>query len=168
MAPAARRLATREKDISGAEGRAPSNSMERASREALTAAVPAHSRSVVILSSTDGRPLSPALHNRTGAQTLAGSGKKTRPDPEGQDALRMYRSTSDQRVDLGVFWKPAKLFFREDEFPVDGDFENAGHPFDELGLFRASFHQSCPRTEGSWFVVSGHAVFDSYLHCRHL
>jgi hypothetical protein len=80
----------------------------------------------------------------------------------------MYRSTSDQRVDLGVFWKPAKLFFREDEFAVDGDFENTGHPLDELDLLRASFHQSCPRTEGSWFVVSGHAIFDSYLHCRHL
>jgi hypothetical protein len=87
--------------------------------------------------------------------------------PEGQDALKMYRSAANQGVDLGVFRKPSKLFFGENEPTIDGDFENTGDPFDELDFFGTSFHEPCPRTEGPWFIVSGHAVFDSDLHYRY-
>jgi hypothetical protein len=80
----------------------------------------------------------------------------------------VYRSAANQGVDLGVFRKPAELFFREGKPTIDGDFKNTGDPFDELDLFGTAFHEPCPRTEGPWFIVSGHAVFDSDLHCRHL
>src|SRR5229473_356291 len=50
---------------------------------------------------------------------------------------------------------------------VDGDLEDTGNPFDELDL-GATFHQACPRTEGSRLIVSRYAVFDCYLHRRHL
>jgi hypothetical protein len=66
-------------------------------------------------------------------------GKKASRPFEDRDTLKMYRSGADQGVDLGVFWKPAELFFGKDELPIDGDFENTGDPFDELDLFRASF-----------------------------
>src|SRR5205814_9579438 len=49
-----------------------------------------------------------------------------------------------------------------------GDFEHTSDPFDELHLFRTEFHKPRPRTEGPWFIVSRHAVFDSDLHSRHL
>lgn len=80
----------------------------------------------------------------------------------------MYRLAADQGVDLGVFREPTELFLGESKPPIDGDLEDTGNTFDELDLFRASFHKPCPRTEGPWFIVSGHAVFDSDLHCRHL
>jgi len=85
-----------------------------------------------------------------------------------QDALKIYRLAADQGVDLGVFRKPAELFLGESEPPIDGDLEHTGDSLDELDLFRASFQKPCPRTEGPWFIVSGHAVFDSDLHCQHL
>ena len=94
--------------------------------------------------------------------------KEPRPDPEGQDAVNVYRLAADQRVDLGVFGKPAQLFFGESEPPIDGDLENTGDALDKLDLFRAPLDKPRPRTEGSWFIVSGHAIFDSDLHCRHL
>jgi hypothetical protein len=85
------------------------------------------------------RPVSPAPYDRTAAQTVKGCRKRPRPDPEGQDALKILRLAANQGVDLGVFRKPAELFFGKDELPIDGDFENTGDPFDELDLFRASF-----------------------------
>jgi hypothetical protein len=80
----------------------------------------------------------------------------------------MYRLPADQGVDLGVFRKPAELFLGESEPPIDRDLENTGYTFDELDFLSAPFHKPCPRTESPWFIVSGHAVFDSDLHCRHL
>jgi hypothetical protein len=65
--------------------------------------------------------------------------KGTRPDSEGQDALKTYRSAAKHGVDLGVFRKPAELFFGESEPTIDGDFENTGDPLDELDLFGTSF-----------------------------
>ena len=96
------------------------------------------------------------------------SKREPRPEPTGQDALKICRLAADQGVDLGVFRKPAELFLGESEPPIDGDLENASDPLDELDLFRASFQKPCPRTEGPWFIVSRYAVFDSDLHCRHL
>jgi hypothetical protein len=60
------------------------------------------------------------------------------------------------------------LFLGESEPAIDSNLENTGDTFDELDLLRTSFHEPCPRTEGSRFIVSGHAVFDSDLHCCHL
>ena len=129
--------------------------------------MPAHSRSALILSATECATSTPAPYDGTRQQTVKGSRKRVLT-PEGQDALKMYCSAANQGVDFGVFWKPAELFFGESEPTIDGDFENTGNPFDELDFFRASLHKPCPRTEGSWFIVSGHAVFDSDLHYRHL
>ena len=80
----------------------------------------------------------------------------------------MCRSAADQGVDLGVFRKPAELFLGEGEPAIDGDLEHTGDAFDELDFVCAPLQQPCPRTEGSWFIVSGHAIFDSDLHHRHL
>jgi len=102
------------------------------------------------------------------SKPLRGSRKGPRPDPEGQDAPWVNCSAADQGVDLGVFRKPAELFLRESEPAIDGDLENTGNPFNELDLLGTSFHKPCPRTEGPWFIVSGHAIFNSDLHCRHL
>ena len=77
-------------------------------------------------------------------------------------------SSANQGVDLGVFRKPAELLFGEFELSVDGDFENPSDSFDELHLLRTAFDEPRPRTEGPWFIVSRHAVFDSDLHSRHL
>ena len=79
-----------------------------------------------------------------------------------------FNSSANQGVYLSVFRKPAELFLGEFELSVDGDFEDTRDPFDELDLFRAPFHKSCPRTEGPWFIVSRHAIFDSDLHGCHL
>ena len=114
------------------------------------------------------RPVSPVLTIKPLSNPLRGSGKKPRPDSEGQDAAKIYRLAADQSVDFGVFRKPAELFLGESEPAIDGDLENTGNPFDELDFLRTSFNKPCPRTEGSWFIVSGHAVFDFDLHCRHL
>jgi hypothetical protein len=95
---------------------------------------------------------------------LRGSRRERRPDPEGQDAPKSCRLAANQGVDLGVFRKPAELFLGESEPAIDGDFENTGDTFDELDLLRTSFDKPCPRTEGPWFIVSGHAVFDFDLH----
>ena len=96
------------------------------------------------------------------------SKREPRPEPTGQDALKICRLAADQGVDLGVFRKSAELIFGESETPVDGDLENTGHSLDELDLLCTSFHKPRPRTEGPWFIVSRYAVFDSDLHCRHL
>ena len=77
-------------------------------------------------------------------------------------------SSANQGVDLGVFRKPAELLLGEFELSVDGDFENPRDSFDELHLLRTAFDEPRPRTEGPWFIVSGHAIFDSDLHSRHL
>ena len=82
--------------------------------------------------------------------------------------LKVYRSAANQGVYLGVFRKPAELFFGEGEPSVDGDLENTGDAFNELDLFGTSFQEPRPRTEGPRFIVSGHTVFDSDLHCLHL
>ena len=102
------------------------------------------------------------------SKPLRGCRKIRVPIREGQDALKMYRSAAKHGVDLGVFRKPAELFFGESEPTIDGDFENTGDPFDELDFFGTPLQEPCPRTEGPWFIVSGHAVFDSDLHNRHL
>ena len=102
------------------------------------------------------------------SKPLRDSRKGPRPDPEDQDAPEIYRSGAKQGIDLGVFRKTAELLLRESEPPIDGDLENTGNPFDELDLLGTPFQKPCPRTEGPWFIVSGHAIFDSDLHCRHL
>lgn len=51
----------------------------------------------------------------------------------------MYRLAAYQGVDLGVFRKPAELFFGEGEAPIDGDLEDTCNPFDELDLLRTTF-----------------------------
>jgi hypothetical protein len=85
------------------------------------------------------------------------------------DATRSKTAlAADQGVDLGVFRKSAELFLGEGEPAIDGDLEHTGHSFDELDLVCAPLQQACPRTEGPWFIVSGHAIFDSDLHRRHL
>lgn len=56
------------------------------------------------------------------------------------------------------------MLFGEGEASVDGDFENTGDSLDKLNLLGAPLQQPRPRTEGSGFIVSGHAVFDSDLH----
>ena len=76
--------------------------------------------------------------------------------------------SANQGVDLGVFRKPAELLFGEFELSVDGDFENPRDSFDEPHLLRTAFDEPRPRTEGPWFIVSRHAIFDSDLHSRHL
>jgi hypothetical protein len=78
------------------------------------------------------------------------------------------RSSAGQGVDLGIFRKPTELFLGEFELSVDGDLENTGDSFDELNLLRTALDKPCPRTEGSWFIVSRHAIFDSDLHRCHL
>src|SRR5208282_1677856 len=118
--------------------------------------------------SQDVRPVSPVLTIKPLSNPLRGARKEPRPGPEGQDALKMYRLAADQGVDLGVFRKPAELFLGESEPPIDGDLENTGNTLDELDFLRTSFHKPRPRTEGPWFIVSGHAVFDFDLHCCHL
>ena len=80
----------------------------------------------------------------------------------------MYRSAAKHGVNLGVFRKPAELFSREIKLPIDGDFENAANAFDEIDLLRTAFQKPCPRTEGPWFIVSAHAIFNSDFHRRHL
>ena len=69
-----------------------------------------------------------------------------------------------QRVDLGVFGKPAELFFGEGQPAVDGDFEHAVGPFDQFDLGAVALFEPRPRTEGPWFIVSLYAVFDFDLH----
>jgi len=88
----------------------------------------------------------------------------TKPPYEGGANLL----SANQGVDLGVFRKPAELLFGEFELSVDGDFENPSDSFDELHLLRTAFDEPRPRTEGPWFIVSRHAIFDSDLHSRHL
>ena len=56
------------------------------------------------------------------------------------------------------------MLFGKGEASVDGDFENTGDSLDELDLLGAPFQQPRPRTEGSGFIVSGYAIFDSDLH----
>ena len=88
----------------------------------------------------------------------------TKPPYEGGANLL----SANQGVDLGVFRKPAELLFGEFELSVDGDFENPSDSFDELHLLRTAFDEPRPRTEGPWFIVSRHAIFDSDFHSRHL
>jgi hypothetical protein len=87
----------------------------------------------------------------------------TKPPYEGGPNL----SSANQGVDLGVFRKSAELLLGEFELSVDGDLENTSDSFDELHLLRTAFHKPRPRTEGPWFIVSRHAIFDSDLHSRH-
>jgi len=66
------------------------------------------------------RPVSAAPYDRTAEQTVKGFSKKeSRPEPTGQDALKICRLAADQGVDLGVFRKSAELFFGESESAVD-------------------------------------------------
>jgi hypothetical protein len=69
-----------------------------------------------------------------------------------------------QRIDLGVLGKPPEPLFRKRQPAIDGDFEDAAGAFDELDLGAELFDQPCPRTEGSRFIVSRHAIFDPDLH----
>ncbi len=71
-----------------------------------------------------------------------------------------------ERVDFGVLGKPPKLLFGKGELAVDRNFEDAARTLNEFDLGAVFLFQSCLRTEGSWKVVSGNAVFDSDLH-RH-
>ena len=67
-------------------------------------------------------------------------------------------------LDLGVARKPAERLFRKGEPAIDRDLENAATALDQFDLGAVSLDQNIPRTEGSRFVVSGHAVFDPDLH----
>ena len=102
------------------------------------------------------------------SKPLRGFSKQTRPDRKARDASKTYQLAANQGVDLGVFRKPAELFLGKGEPSVDGDLKHTGDSLDELDFVCASLQQPCPRTEGPWFVVSGHAIFDSNLHRRHL
>ena len=109
------------------------------------------------------------------SKPLRSSRKRSRPCREHRGAPQLSRlmrggsnlSSANQGVDLGVFRKSAELLLGEFELSVDGDLENTSHPFDELYLLSTAFHEPRPRTEGPWFIVSGHAIFDSDLHSRH-
>jgi len=116
------------------------------------------------------------LYNGTNEQTvkefqeaiapLPGASGRAAAKPPYEDGSNL--SSANQGVDLGVFRKSAELLLGEFELSVDGDLENTSHPFDELHLLSTAFHEPRPRTEGPWFIVSRHAIFDSDFHSRHL
>jgi hypothetical protein len=74
---------------------------------------------------------------------------------------RLIRS---QRIDLLVGWKAACLLLRKRQPAIDCDFEHATDTRHQFDLSAVLLDQSCPRTEGPRFIVSGLAPLDTDFH----
>ena len=78
----------------------------------------------------------------------------------GRASIRSAELRSDETGDLARLREAPGLFLRKDHFFVEGDFEHAAAPFDQLGSEAVSAFDFVRQTGGSWQVASGSAVFD--------
>ncbi len=70
----------------------------------------------------------------------------------------------DEGFDFFVSRKAPERLLRVTELAVDSDFEHATTSWHKFYFGIVASYELVPRTEGIGFIVSLHAIFNSYFH----